>query len=37
MAKLKIDLHPVYNDSDAIDKMLYNAIYDAINNKIKTI
>ncbi|MEI7802447.1 MAG: Smr/MutS family protein [Bacteroidota bacterium] len=37
MAKIKVDLHPIYNDSKAIDKALLQAFEDAIDKKIKEV
>ncbi|TSA49372.1 MAG: DNA mismatch repair protein MutS [Sphingobacteriales bacterium] len=37
MAKIKVDLHPIYNDSKAIDKALLKAFEDAIDKKIKEV
>ncbi len=34
MARIKIDLHPIYNNSSAIDKALQEAFDEAINKKI---
>ena len=34
MAKIKLDLHKIYNNSGAIDKALKQAFEDAIRNKI---
>ena len=35
MARIKLDLHDIYNNSAAIDKALQKAFNDAVNNKIK--
>ena len=37
MGKIKLDLHPIYNNSKAIDKALQQAFEDAINKKIKEV
>jgi dsDNA-specific endonuclease/ATPase MutS2 len=37
MAKIKVDLHDIYNNSAAIDKALKQAFDDAINKKIKEV
>lgn len=37
MAKLKLDLHEIYNNSKAIDRELNNIIEDAIDKKIKLV
>lgn len=37
MSKLKVDLHDIYNKSEAIDKALNGAIEDAIEKKIKIV
>ncbi len=37
MAKIKVDLHPIYNNSKAIDKALLQAFEDAIEKKIKEV
>lgn len=37
MARLKVDLHKIYNNSAAIDKVLTNAFEEAIDKKIKEI
>lgn len=37
MAQLKIDLHPIYNDSRKIEKALDEAIREAVELKIKCI
>ncbi len=37
MAKLKLDLHDIYNKGDLIDRELENIINDAIEKKIKTV
>jgi dsDNA-specific endonuclease/ATPase MutS2 len=37
VAKLKLDLHDIYNKSDAIDKELNRIIEEAIGKKIKII
>ena len=37
MGKIKLDLHPIYNNSKAIDKALQEAFEDAINKKIKEV
>lgn len=34
MSKIKLDLHPIYNKGDLIDKALVNSIAEAENNKI---
>ncbi len=37
MAKLKLDLHDIYNKGDLIDRELNNIIDEAIEKKIKTV
>lgn len=37
MARIKLDLHNIYNNSAAIDKALQQAFDDAINKKIKEV
>lgn len=37
MARIKVDLHEIYNNSKAIDKALLAAFEEAIGNKIKEI
>ncbi len=37
MAKIKVDLHDIYNNSKAIDKALLQAFEDAIEKKIKEV
>ena len=37
MAKLKLDLHDIYNDSKAIDRALNQAFQDAVTKKIREI
>ena len=37
MAKLKLDLHDIYNKGDKIDQELENIIDEAIEKKIKTV
>ena len=37
MAKIKVDLHDIYNNSKAIDKALLQAYEDAISKKIKAV
>jgi dsDNA-specific endonuclease/ATPase MutS2 len=37
MARIKVDLHDIYNNSAAIDRALQNAFEDAINKKIREI
>ena len=37
MARIKLDLHHIYNNSSAIDKALQNAFEDAISKKIKEV
>lgn len=37
MAKLKLDLHPIYNNSKAIDQALNDIFSEAQESKIKTI
>ena len=37
MARIKVDLHYVYNDSKAIDKALQDAFDEAIDKKIREI
>jgi hypothetical protein len=35
IAKIKVDLHDIYNNSKAIDKALLQAFEDAIDKKLK--
>lgn len=37
MAKLKLDLHPIYNNAKAIDQALNDVFSEAQESKIKTI
>ncbi len=37
MGRIKVDLHDIYNNSAAIDKVLQKAFEDAINKKIKEV
>jgi DNA-nicking Smr family endonuclease len=37
MARIKVDLHDVYNDSKAIDKALNDAFQEAIDKKIREV
>jgi dsDNA-specific endonuclease/ATPase MutS2 len=37
MARIKVDLHDIYNNSNAIDKALHNAFEEAIAKKITEI
>ena len=37
MAKIKVDLHDIYNNSKAIDKALLQAFEDAIEKRIKEV
>jgi dsDNA-specific endonuclease/ATPase MutS2 len=37
MAKIKIDLHDIYNDSAAIDKALQTAFQEAIDKRIREV
>ncbi|MCB9194600.1 MAG: Smr/MutS family protein [Flavobacteriales bacterium] len=37
MAQLKLDLHPIYNNSRAIDQGLNDIFEEAVDKKIKTI
>ena len=37
MARIKVDLHDIYNNSKAIDNALQTAFEDAISKKIKEI
>lgn len=37
MAKLKLDLHDIYNNKNAIDRELNNIIDEAIEKKIKLV
>jgi len=37
MAKLKLDLHNIYNKGDQIDRELENIIQEALEKKIKTV
>jgi len=37
MARIKLDLHDIYNNSAAIDKALQKAFNDAVTNKIKEV
>ena len=37
MAKLKLDLHDIYNKGQLIDQALENIVQEAIDRKIKTV
>ena len=37
MARIKVDLHDVYNNSKAIDKALNDAFQEAIDKKIREV
>ena len=37
MAKIKVDLHDIYNNSNAIDKALLNAFEEAIERRITEV
>jgi len=37
MAKIKVDLHDLYNNSNAIDKALLNAFEEAIERRITEV
>lgn len=37
MARIKVDLHDIYNNSKAIDTALQNAFDDAIEKKIREV
>lgn len=37
MARIKVDLHDIYNNSKAIDKALEEAFEEAIENRIREI
>lgn len=37
MAKLKLDLHPIYNKGNTIDAELERVIQEAVDKKIKTV
>ena len=37
MARIKVDLHDIYNNSKAIDKALLDAFEEAIDKKIKEV
>ena len=37
MARIKVDLHDIYNNSKAIDKALLQAFEDAIDKRIKEV
>lgn len=37
MARIKVDLHPIYNNNKAIDKALQEAFDDAVENKIREV
>lgn len=37
MARIKVDLHDIYNNSKAIDNALLNAFEEALEKKIKEI
>ena len=37
MARIKLDLHDIYNNSAAIDKALQQALDDAVNKKIREV
>ncbi len=37
MARIKVDLHDIYNNSKAIDKALQQAFNDAVDKKIREV
>ena len=37
MAKIKVDLHDIYNNSNAIDKALLNAFEEAIERRVTEV
>jgi dsDNA-specific endonuclease/ATPase MutS2 len=37
MARIKVDLHPIYNNSAAIDRALQQAFNDAVDKKIREV
>lgn len=37
MARIKVDLHDIYNNSKAIDKALYDALQEAIEKRIREV
>lgn len=37
MSKIKLDLHSIYNNSSRIDEALNDVIYEAVEQKIKTL
>ena len=37
MARIKVDLHPIYNNSAAIDRALQEAFDEAIDKKIREV
>ena len=37
MAKLKLDLHPIYNKGNTIDAELERVIQEAVDKRIKTV
>jgi DNA-nicking Smr family endonuclease len=37
MARIKLDLHEIYNNSKAVDKALQDAFEEAIENKIREV
>lgn len=37
MARIKLDLHPIYNNSAAVDKALRAAFEDAIEKRIREV
>ena len=37
MARIKVDLHDIYNNSTAIDKALQKAFNDAVDKKIREV
>ncbi len=37
MARIKVDLHDIFNNSKAIDKALSDAFEEAIDNRIKEV
>ena len=37
MSRIKVDLHDIFNNSDAIDRALKAAFEDAINKKIREV
>jgi dsDNA-specific endonuclease/ATPase MutS2 len=37
MARIKVDLHDIFNNSDAIDRALKQAFEDAVSKKIREV